>query len=410
MHYDEFIDDQNRSVANDLAVVARADPGQLFVSALRPSGAEPPGVPSYHPGRPADLCIVTPTFNEAENLAELVRRIDLALAGEAWELIVVDDDSPDGTAEAADRLHAVDPRVRVLRRVGRRGLSSACIEGMLASSAPYLAVIDADLQHDPRLLRSMLQRLRQGDADMVVGSRYTAGGDLGTWSSWRARLSRGATQVAQRLAGVEIADPMSGFFALRRDVLTTRVRRLSGVGFKILLDLLLTAPRDLRVVELPYRFGERVRGESKLCGAVVWEFGLLLLDKLVGRWLPARFVAFGLVGLLGLAVHFLVLSQLYLRTGVSFIAAQAFATVTAIGVNFAVNNLLTYADRPLRGLRWWRGLAGFALICGVGAAANIGVASWLFTRHAQWPVAALIGIAASAVWNYAVSARYTWRS
>jgi dolichol-phosphate mannosyltransferase len=387
-----------------LDVAARALPK------LEPARLEPAPTPApARQVRPIEISVIVPTFNERDNLGELIGRIGAALDTVSWEVIVVDDDSPDGTHAQARALSSRDGRVRVIRRVGRRGLSSACIEGMLSSSARYLAVIDADLQHDPALLTSMLEVLRVDRADAVVGSRYIAGGSVGEWAGQRALLSRLATRLTHKVTRVRLSDPMSGYFAIRRALLDETAHRLSGMGFKILLDFVLSANRPLRIVELPFTFGARTRGASKLSAPVIWECALLLVDKTIGAYVPARFCAFACVGALGVIAHFLTLSTLYLLFGVGFVAAQAAATALSIAVNFSINNLLTYSDRSLKGWRWWTGLLSFGATCGFGALANVGVANYLFSQHARWPLAALAGIAASAVWNYVVSARYTWR-
>jgi len=361
-------------------------------------------------GAPAQISVVVPTYNERGNLLELTRRLDAALEGFAWELIVVDDDSPDGTAAHARDIYTQDTRVRCLRRIGRRGLSSACIEGMLASSAPLLAVMDGDLQHDPAVLRTMLLTLLREEADLVIGSRYVAGGSVGDWNSQRVMISRVATRLSTLVTHREISDPMSGFFALRREVLDSCVKDLSSLGFKILLDIVASSKPSVRITEVPFTFGERLTGESKLSTNVVWEYLLLLADKLVGRYVPVRFLAFAAIGALGVGVHFLVLSIAFKGVGLSFAVGQSAATLIAIAFNFSVNNLLTYSGQSLRGKRWLRGLASFYLICGIGALANIGISSYLFGNETSWPVAALAGIAMSSVWNYAVSARYTWKA
>jgi dolichol-phosphate mannosyltransferase len=360
--------------------------------------------------QPAEISVIVPTYNEAENLPELVRRIRAALEGVAWEIIVVDDDSPDGTAEVARRLYPGESRLRCIQRIGRRGLASACIEGMLASSAPYLAVMDADLQHDPDALARMLAVLREGRADLVVGSRYAAGGSVGEWSPRRRAISRIATRLSDGLAHRPLSDPMSGFFALTRPAFGACVRRLSALGFKILLDIAASSDRSLRVVEIPIQFGLRRAGASKLSGNAVWEHVLLLLDKSIGRFVPARFVSFGLIGAAGAGVHFLVLGLLYRLLGLAFTTGQTCATLAALVFNFTINNLLTYAGQSLRGVAWLKGLASFAVVCGVGAVANVGIAAYLFNQRTSWQLSALAGVALSAVWNYAVSARYTWHA
>lgn len=357
---------------------------------------------------PVQLSVIIPTYNERANLEPLICLITTALNGLRWEVIFVDDDSPDGTALAARALYDSDSRVRCIRRIGRRGLASACIEGMLASSAPIVVVMDADLQHDPALIPLMLRRMATEDADVVVASRYVDGGDLGNWTVARENGSRLATKLAHRLTGVTVRDPMSGYFMVKRDVIERHASAYSGLGFKILLDILLTGGSSLCTVEVPLRFGERLHGDSKASGAVAWEYLLFLLEKATGSRVPVRFIAFCSIGAIGVGVHFLVLLLFLKALGTRFIFGQIAATCVSIVSNFTINNLLTYADRRLSGLRWISGLASFGLICGFGALANVGIAAWLFARHASWPAAALAGIAASAVWNYGVSARYTW--
>jgi dolichol-phosphate mannosyltransferase len=355
-----------------------------------------------------ELSIIVPTFNERENIAELIGRLVICLGDRSWEVIFVDDDSPDGTADAVREHAAADSRVRCLQRIGRRGLSSACVEGMLASTARYLAVIDADLQHDERLLPQMLDTLKQSDADIVIGSRYAPGGDIGDWDARRARMSRLAMRLSRVLVPAELTDPMSGFFMMRRSVLEGSARRLSAIGFKILADVFASFPRPLRFKELPYRFSVRRAGESKLDSVTAWDYLMLLLDKLIGRWIPVRFLAFSIVGATGVAVHFAVLTLVFQGLHRSFVAGQAAAMLCAMTFNYAVNNVLTYRDRRLKGARWLRGWASFVLACSIGGVANLGVASTVYGFGRGWFPAAVAGILIGAVWNYAVTMMLTW--
>jgi dolichol-phosphate mannosyltransferase len=357
-----------------------------------------------------EISVIVPTFNERDNVVEVVSRLERCLAGRAWEVIFVDDDSTDGTAALVRRIAGRDPRVRCLQRIGRRGLSSACVEGMLASAAPYLAVMDGDLQHDEALLPRMLETLEQGEADVVVGTRYSQGGGTGDWKRSRVRMSRIATRLSRLIVRDELSDPMSGFFALRREVLEGSVRSLSSIGFKILLDILASSSAPVRIRELPYEFRARRAGESKLDSQAVWEYLMLLADKLFGRYVPVRFVTFAAIGGFGVLVHFLVLAILFRALGLDFTASQTAAALVAMTGNFALNNILTYRDRRLRGWGWLRGWGTFTLVCSIGMLANVGVASWLFASATGWAAAALAGIAIGAVWNYAMSATYTWRS
>ena len=359
--------------------------------------------------RGPELAVIVPTYNEAENVAEIVRRVALALEGVDWELVFVDDDSPDETWRRVRALGRADRRVRVLQRVGRRGLSSACIEGMLSTSAPYLAVIDGDLQHDETRLGVMLDRLRGGDLDIVVGSRYTDGGGVGDWDARRQAMSRLAGAIGRALIRVDLKDPMSGFFMLRADLLQTCVRNLSGVGYKILLDIFASCPKPPRFAEVPYEFRLRSAGESKLDKAVLWEYLLMLLQKVLGPVIPIRFIAFSLIGGLGVLVHLAVLWLLHRAAGFDFLTGQSAATLVAMTSNFFLNNLLTYRDMRLRGRALIWGWISFTLACSVGALANVGIATYLFQADSSWVLSAVAGILVGAVWNYAVTAVYTWR-
>jgi dolichol-phosphate mannosyltransferase len=358
------------------------------------------------------LTIVVPTRNEHDNVRPVYHALCQVLQGIDWEVIFVDDESNDGTPERICRLANSDRRVRCIQRIGRRGLASACVEGILASCAPYVAVMDADLQHDEQLLPRMLQTLiNEPHLDAVVGSRYAKHGSIGAWSRQRAFLSGMATRIAQSLLQVPVADPMSGFFMVRREAFQGAVRRLSSIGFKILLDILASSPRPLQVKELPYQFRERHAGESKLDALIGWEYIMLLADKAIGHIIPIRFFVFALVGGLGLLVHLAVLSLCLNSMQLSFQLSQATATGVAIIGNFTLNNLLTYHDRRLTGWGFVRGLLSFGLICSLGAVANVGIASLLFTQqHLVWWAAGITGAAMSSVWNYAVTSTFTWRS
>jgi len=355
-----------------------------------------------------ELSVIVPTFNERDNVEEVVQRLGACLEGLAWEVIFVDDDSTDGTAGRIRQIAHSDRRVRCIQRIGRRGLSSACVEGMMASAAPYLAVMDADLQHDESILPLMLEELKSGESDIVVGSRYVDGGGIGTWNESRAKMSRLATSLSRIVIKRDLSDPMSGFFALRRDTLESAVRGLSNIGFKILLDLIASSPIPPRIKEVPYEFRTRHAGVSKLDSQAMWGYLMLLMDKLIGHIVPVRFVAFVLVGGVGVAVHFAVLTALFRLFAVSFPISQSIATVAAMTSNFALNNSLTYRDKRLKGLRWLKGWFSFMLACSLGAVGNVGIASYLFRHATIWPLAGVAGILVGAVWNYVVTAAYTW--
>jgi dolichol-phosphate mannosyltransferase len=355
--------------------------------------------------------VVVPCYNERPNVAPLVDKLDSALFGIAWEVVFVDDNSPDDTTAEVRRIAQTDPRVRCMRRVGRRGLASAVIEGALSSSARFIAVIDGDLQHDETKLQDMIAALRTGQYDLAVGSRHVEGGDAsGLAGHWRRTLSDTGIRLAQFFLPVRLSDPMSGFFMLPRPLFEQLAGSLTAQGFKILLDLALSSPAPLRVIEIPFHFHERIAGESKLDALVLTQFAGLLLDKVVGRVLPLRFIAFALVGALGVVVHLAVLTVALKPAGLSFEAAQAIATVVAMVFNFQLNNDITYRDVRLRGPRLWRGLLLFMLVCGFGAVANVGIAQLLYESNTTWSIAGAVGAMIGVVWNYAVSATLVWRA
>ena len=355
-----------------------------------------------------EIAVILPTLNERENLGSMVDRLGEALGGLDWEAIVVDDDSTDGTADEARALAQANPRVRVLQRIGRRGLASAVIEGACATPAPVIAVMDADHQHDPALIPQMLEMLE--GADLVVASRFADGASAdGLSSARREKGSRLANRLARILTGVELSDPMSGYFLIE----TARVRalapRLSGIGFKILLDILSVSPERLRVAEVPMRFGERRSGTSKLDRAVAFEFLVGLYERYLGQIVPTRFMLFGTVGGVGVLVHMAILALFYPGMTATFWKAQAIATFAAMTFNFWLNNWLTYRDKRLKTVpAWLRGWTVFCAACAIGALANVALASFLEMRGVGWVLAALAGIVVGAVWNYALSNRFVW--
>src|SRR5262245_38386160 len=356
------------------------------------------------------LAIVVPTLNEAANIEALLTKIECALADVRWEVIFVDDDSQDRTRDIILQRCRIDPRVRLVHRIGRRGLSSAVVEGILSSSTRYVAVIDADMQHDERLLRPMLEAIEGGECDLAVGTRYATEGGVGDWAERRQTISQIATRLSRLVVKVKISDPMSGFFMIRRDLFDTVVRGLSVQGYKILLDIITSSPSSLRIREFPYVFRSRQHGESKLDPLVSLEYLLLLLDKMVGQWVPVRFILFMAVGGLGVIIHLAVLTILFEVASTKFVTAQSIATMAAMTFNFFLNNVFTYRDRRLKG--FWpvlRGLLSFYLVCSAGAVSNVGVASFLFVRDFSWWISGVAGILVGAVWNYAASSILTWR-
>ena len=358
---------------------------------------------------PPVLTVVVPTFNESANVPVLVERISMALMGLDWELVFVDDNSPDATSAVAKTIGQRDARVRCIRRIGRRGLAGAFLEGVLSSQARYVAVMDADLQHDENLLPQMLDMLMRQSADLVIGSRYTVGGDAGGLSKARRSISKLATRWARWLTRSAVEDPMSGFFMMRRELLDQIAPTLSNEGFKILFDILVTArAANLKIVELPYGFRTRKSGSSKFDFRNAIDFVALIVAKLTHNVVPLRFFSFLLVGGSGVAVQLACLSQ-GLAASLSFPTAEAAATLAAMTTNFLLNNLLTYRDQRVAGWRMIPALLTFYAVCSIGALSNVGVSSWIYSQRPVWWLAGIAGSIVGAVWNYTGSSVLVWR-
>ena len=387
----------SEEMAPPQAIVGEATPGAHHVS----------GEPAVRPA--LELSVVVPTFNERANVPVLFGKLEQALAGMEWEVIYVDDHSPDGTSDAVRELARTHRRVRSIERVGRRGLASACIEGMMSSSAPYIAVMDADLQHDERVLPEMLRKIKEQELDVVIASRRVAGGSMGDFAKDRVKLSDMGTRMSRIVCRCDVTDPMSGFFVVEAEFLRATVPHLTGSGFKILLDLLSSSRVPPRTGEVPFRFRSRELGESKLDVNVEIEYLFLIVDKLIGGWVPTRFVLFMLVGALGVVVHLAVLTPIYVYRGHTFWKAQAMATLAAMAFNFVLNNIVTFRDRKLRGLKLVKGAITFFLACSLGAVMNVAFANLLIGHSVPWYVAGASGTAISSVWNYAVNTVLTWR-
>jgi dolichol-phosphate mannosyltransferase len=357
-----------------------------------------------------ELSITLPTFNECDNVKQVLENLERAMGSILYEVIFVDDDSRDGTADLVRSIAQRDPKVRIVHRVNRRGLSSACIEGMMSSAAPYIAVMDADLQHDERILPEMLKQLIAEDLDIVVGSRNVEGGSMGDFAKTRVALSMLGRRLSEAICRCEIHDPMSGFFVLRHSFLLEVVHRTSGLGFKILVDLLSSSPRPVRFGEVPYTFRARQHGESKLDITVGVEYLQLVVDKLIGSFIPSSFVLFALVGGIGAVLHLSLLWLLLSAFSTSFPVAQTVSTVVAMTANFLLNNLITYRDRKLKGWGLVRGMVSFYVACSIGVFINLRLADSAIAAGTPWYLAGLVGLAIGSVWNYGVTRLFTWRS
>jgi dolichol-phosphate mannosyltransferase len=358
-----------------------------------------------------ELAIIIPTYNESSNLPVLVKRIgDLNLDTE-YEIIVVDDNSPDKTWKTAVDLQKQYNNMKSIRRLGRSGLSSAVIEGILATNTKFFAVIDADLQHDETKIPDMLNAARNG-ANIVIGSRYIEGGGVGDWSQHRKKISRWATNLALKIFKHNISDPMSGFFLMERKYLDSVVESLDAKGFKILLDILSNyKPGEIIIKEIPYQFKDRMHGESKLTPIVALQFLEFIYSKILGRYIPLRFFKFISVGSLGAFVHFTMLYLCFKKFNISYELSLMIAIESAIIFNFFLNNIWTFRDSLLLGKKALLfGLLKFNLASLFGGMVSFVMSVFLMnTLNIHWATASITGAVAGALWNYQLNLLFTWK-
>lgn len=355
-----------------------------------------------------ELSIVIPTFNEKDNIQLIIQKLRRILAKVRWEVIFVDDNSKDQTAQLIKKIGQKDCRIRIIHRIGRRGLASAAVEGMLASTAPYILLMDADHQHDETLIPQMLAKLKNNHLDLVIASRFIGNAHSSSMSYFRFQVSQLANKISNTYIAYDIKDMMSGFFLLKSSVIINTAPYLSNIGFKLLADILASSKQKLKVAEIPYIFRKRYKGDSKFNTAIVYEFILLILDKLIGKFIPLRLISFLFVGSVGLVIHLLTFLCLYFSLKLDFKIAHSIAVLIAIISNYTFNNMLTYFDLKLKGLQWLKGLLSYTLISGIGAMANIGVSLLMFNHSIKWQLSLLSGVFIGIMWNYIMTQKYTW--
>ncbi len=352
-----------------------------------------------------EVSIVIPTFNERENLPVLIEKLQDVMAGRGYEIIVVDDDSQDGTWQVAEEFSRRYGNISAIRRINRKGLSSAVTEGFLLGKGRYLAVLDADLQHDHTLLSAMIEQI--GDCDVVIGSRYLNQKAVPGWDAWRSKLSRAGTVMAQKVLNRKISDPLSGFFMIRREIIQEVAPQLFEHGYKILFDILIKRP-DLKVKELPYKFKTRLHGTSKLTAAVMFDFADLLISRAIPSRFNLQFVRYGMVGASGVGVHFLTLYLLHVVLGLRYPVSLVAAIETAMISNYVLNNQWTFKDRRFLGWMWWKGLIKYNLACLLGSAFNFVVGWYLVDKGIPWVFASVLGVWVGMSWNYLSNRLFTW--
>jgi dolichol-phosphate mannosyltransferase len=362
----------------------------------------------------ATVSLIIPTYNERENIEPLLQRLGNVLSGLSYEVIFIDDNSGDGTAELANSLKDRYP-VRAIVRRDRRGLASAVVDGLGQISGDVIAVMDADLQHPPEVIPSLLAKIENG-ADVAVASRYVPGGGCQGWSRTRQLISSGAILLAHLLLPKtrSVKDPMSGFFMFRRDVVAGVP--LSPTGFKILLEILMVG-RYKTVAEAPFIFVTRERGQSKLNARQQIDYlkHLSSLMKRTGEM--ARFIKFILVGASGVGVNegmYLLMTRVAGLVDSLDVVAVAIGIEISIITNFVLNNYFTFADRRQRGVKaFFTHLLRFNTVSLAGAGIQVGT-FFILTRFLGFEepydvYANLIGIAVAMLWNFLANNWWTWK-
>ncbi|CAN5520968.1 glycosyltransferase family 2 protein [soil metagenome] len=391
--------------------------------------SEPSASPAESPRDDVPLVsIVTPTYNEAENLPILVERLHGALGRIPHEIIVADDDSPDRTWEVGERLAATDPSIKVMRRFHDPGLSAAVLDGMSMARGEILVVIDADLQHDTAILTEMVSHVQSGLVDVCVGSRSTVGGGYGDWTSSRRFVSWVATLIARLLLRVPVSDPMSGYFAVSREAYERTAPDINPRCFKILLEFI-GRNKKLRVDEVGYEFANRVHGETKLNRSVIRSYLLGVAELRVGRQINPTFLLYALVGIVGLIVNSVVFTfaeavgfpeiTTGLNEAIDPIATSfLFSVQVSIFVLFVLNNEFTFWEQRYRGWAMAPAFAVYELMSLIGTGIhvavfttlqNVGFLLGVLGEGASRVVQNLIGAVVALVVNWFLNTTYLWR-
>lgn len=355
------------------------------------------------------ISIILPTYNEHKNVPILLERLNTALAHIDKEVIVVDDNSPDQTWKVARDLEPQYPWLRVIRRLHDKGLSSAVLAGFAVAEGDFLAVMDADLQHDENALPNFLTAFAQG-ADIVVGSRKVEGGGVENWNIMRRFISWVATMMAQIALHQGVTDPMSGFFAIRKELYQKYREEINPRGFKILLEFVARS-KEAKVKEVGYTFKGRIHGESKLSGKVIYDYIYALYELSLGKYIPLRFIRYVSVGFTGLIVSYVTL-LIARQFAIEDSTAVSISIEASILTNFIFNNYWTFKDHKLTG-PWnlLRGTVTFHAICLGGALINQALAIWTAQKCGINLYAAnALGYIVAAIWNYVINVSVTWKT
>ncbi len=359
------------------------------------------------------ISIVIPTFNEVENIIPLLKNLTSLVNHFEYEIIVVDDDSPDGTSDEVNKYMKLNKRIKLITRIGRSGLSSAIKEGLIFAQGKYLLVLDGDGQHDPSFILQMLEEIKKNKSDIIIGSRFLNTSTLEGLSNKRSLGSK----IANKFARIslhrnysKLTDYLSGCFCLEKEITKKFIRKIEINGFKFLYELLSLSKGKLVVNEVPLIFKERRFGNSKLDVAIVWDFLISIIHNLTLRLLPRRAISFGLVGISGVFVQLFITSFLVEIFLIDFYNALPFAVVFAATSNFLINNQVTFRSDRLKNKALLTGLLKFLIVASLPVIANVGITTAFYKYiSADTFIAQIAGIAIVYAWNYLASSSFVWK-
>ena len=360
------------------------------------------------------ISVIIPTYNEYKNLPKLLDQLlNLETIFEK-EIIIVDDNSSDGTQNLARSYSQNDRRIRLISRLGRSGLSSAIKEGCLCASGDLIVIMDADGQHEPNSIINGLKKFNNKNIDIIIGSRFLEESIIKGLSSKR----ESGSSIANFLARItlhsgykKLTDYMTGFILLKRNSCIKYIEKIDVNGFKFLYELLSLSKGKLTVIEIPLVFGLREFGQSKLDLAVIWDFLISLIHNFFGRIIPRRAFSFALVGLIGVFVQMFVIYFLLAMTDFDFEKILPIGVILAATSNYIINNILTFRSNKLSGKNFYFGLFKFLLVASLPIIANIGVANLFYNQlSSNTFIAQIAGIFVVFIWNYAASSRVVWNN
>jgi len=357
-----------------------------------------------------DLSIVVATLNEEQNVKLLYNLIKASLDTKLkWEVIFVDDDSADDTVIKVNRLIEKNSNIKLIKRLNSRGLSSALIDGALSSNAKYILFMDSDLQHNPKFIFGMYERINRENLDIVSASRFSQNKKIGLVDK-RYKISILVNKIINKIFNINMLDSLTGFFIIEKKFFNKSVKNLSNKGFKLLLDIILSNKEYIKNQEITFEFNKRHSGFSKLDNKIIIDFIYLIIDKLIGWIVPARYILYSIVGSLGVIVQIVSFYLIYNQLNLFFSISNIISIFIAMNFNYNLNNIFTYSDLRLRGKKYIKGMFLFYFFCGFGALLNFFTSQIIFSLFSLDFFSVIIGAVIGSIWNYSMNTSFNWKN